>query len=212
MSVIFAVISAPAHRAPGKEPQRITPGLSTERIRLHQLASSVENKKKDKIPLRRRRLQGMGETSRTENLSQGPENPNFTATQIAQLATATVEQILANRPETNAPPDQQAEDQETARRSCPLEGGKGHGAPTCQLWKYPSEFRAERASLRPPRQEPPLLLGYFSARKARALEICDERKGRTDPSIYKPDLPLVERAHGSSAAHSPFLWGPSSLS
>ncbi|KZV39480.1 thioredoxin-like protein CITRX, chloroplastic-like [Dorcoceras hygrometricum] len=34
-------------------------------------------------------------------------------------------------------------------------------------------------------------------------------KGYTDPSTYTPDPSSVERAHGSSAAHSPFFWGPS---
>ncbi|KZV30614.1 hypothetical protein F511_44788 [Dorcoceras hygrometricum] len=37
-------------------------------------------------------------------------------------------------------------------------------------------------------------------------------KGYTDPSTYTPDPSSVERAHGSSAAHSPFFWGPSFLS
>ncbi|KZV20162.1 hypothetical protein F511_01019 [Dorcoceras hygrometricum] len=62
------------------------------------------------MPPRRSRLQETGETNRTENLSQGPENPNLTATQIAQLVVVTVEQILANRPDSNPPPDQQAEE------------------------------------------------------------------------------------------------------
>ncbi|KZV35746.1 hypothetical protein F511_30084 [Dorcoceras hygrometricum] len=34
-------------------------------------------------------------------------------------------------------------------------------------------------------------------------------KGYIDPSTYTPDPSSVERAHGSSAAHSPFFWGPS---
>ncbi|KZV32841.1 hypothetical protein F511_30347 [Dorcoceras hygrometricum] len=34
-------------------------------------------------------------------------------------------------------------------------------------------------------------------------------KGYIDPSTYTPDPSSVERAYGSSAAHSPFLWGPS---
>ncbi|KZV57284.1 hypothetical protein F511_33473 [Dorcoceras hygrometricum] len=37
-------------------------------------------------------------------------------------------------------------------------------------------------------------------------------KGSADSSNYTPDPSSVERAHGSSAAHSPFLWGPSLLS
>ncbi|KZV43924.1 hypothetical protein F511_35456 [Dorcoceras hygrometricum] len=37
-------------------------------------------------------------------------------------------------------------------------------------------------------------------------------KGFTDPSTYTPDPSSVERAHGSSVAHSPFFWGPSLLS
>ncbi|KZV52395.1 U-box domain-containing protein 36-like [Dorcoceras hygrometricum] len=38
------------------------------------------------------------------------------------------------------------------------------------------------------------------------------QQGYTDPSTYTPDPSSVERAHGSSAAHSPFLWGPSLFS
>ncbi|KZV55726.1 monooxygenase [Dorcoceras hygrometricum] len=38
------------------------------------------------------------------------------------------------------------------------------------------------------------------------------QQGYTDPSTYTPDPSSVERAHGSSAAHSPFFWGPSLLS
>ncbi|KZV33413.1 hypothetical protein F511_02173 [Dorcoceras hygrometricum] len=34
-------------------------------------------------------------------------------------------------------------------------------------------------------------------------------KGYIDPSTYTPDPSSVERAYGSSAAHSPFFWGPS---
>ncbi|KZV58059.1 myosin-7 [Dorcoceras hygrometricum] len=37
-------------------------------------------------------------------------------------------------------------------------------------------------------------------------------KGYIDQSTYTPDPSSVERAHGSSAAHSPFFWGPSLLS
>ncbi|KZV50472.1 hypothetical protein F511_34916 [Dorcoceras hygrometricum] len=62
------------------------------------------------MSLRRSRLQETGETSRTENVSQGCENPPLTAAQIAQLVAATVEQILANRPEANPLPDQQTEE------------------------------------------------------------------------------------------------------
>ncbi|KZV55106.1 integral membrane peroxisomal protein importer-2 family [Dorcoceras hygrometricum] len=62
------------------------------------------------MPPRRSILQETGETGCTENLSQGFENPNPTATQIAQLVAAIVEQILANRPGTNPQPDQQAEE------------------------------------------------------------------------------------------------------
>ncbi|KZV36073.1 hypothetical protein F511_25637 [Dorcoceras hygrometricum] len=35
------------------------------------------------------------------------------------------------------------------------------------------------------------------------------QQGYIDPSTYTPDPSSVERAYGSSAAHSPFLWGPS---
>ncbi|KZV53550.1 hypothetical protein F511_42254 [Dorcoceras hygrometricum] len=35
------------------------------------------------------------------------------------------------------------------------------------------------------------------------------KKGYIDPSTYTPDPSSVERAYGSLAAHSPFLWGPS---
>ncbi|KZT76725.1 hypothetical protein F511_46248 [Dorcoceras hygrometricum] len=38
------------------------------------------------------------------------------------------------------------------------------------------------------------------------------QQGYIDPSTYTPDPSSVERAHGSSAAHSPFFWGPSLLS
>ncbi|KZV41941.1 hypothetical protein F511_22056 [Dorcoceras hygrometricum] len=81
-----------------------------ERIWLHQLMPSVGNDKKDKMPPRRSRIQETGETSRTENLSQGPAKPNFTVAQIAQLVVATIEQILANWPDSNPPFDQQAEE------------------------------------------------------------------------------------------------------
>ncbi|KZV24663.1 hypothetical protein F511_35752 [Dorcoceras hygrometricum] len=62
------------------------------------------------MPPRRNRLQETGETSRTEDISQGCENPPLTAAQIAQLVAATVEQIMASRPGANPQPDQQAEE------------------------------------------------------------------------------------------------------
>ncbi|KZV55952.1 hypothetical protein F511_20062 [Dorcoceras hygrometricum] len=34
------------------------------------------------------------------------------------------------------------------------------------------------------------------------------QQGYIDPSNYTPDPSSVERAYGSSAVHSPFLWGP----
>ncbi|KZV58068.1 hypothetical protein F511_42441 [Dorcoceras hygrometricum] len=62
------------------------------------------------MPPKRTRAQGTGETSNTESTAQGSENPNLTAAQIAQLVAATMEQILANRPEAHPQPDQQAEE------------------------------------------------------------------------------------------------------
>ncbi|KZV35321.1 hypothetical protein F511_38943 [Dorcoceras hygrometricum] len=47
---------------------------------------------------------------------------------------------------------------------------------------------------------------------AKSLALWLMVKGYTDPSTYTPDPSSVERAHGSSAAHSPFFWGPSLLS
>ncbi|KZV50219.1 TMV resistance protein N-like [Dorcoceras hygrometricum] len=114
--MIFATRSAPAHRSSRKEPRVSHAGSregidspfahylsrrpdllssrggdssSAERIRLHHLASSVGNEKKDRMPPRRSRLQQTEEISRTENLSHDPENPNLTAAQIAQLLVAT---------------------------------------------------------------------------------------------------------------------------
>ncbi|KZV14133.1 hypothetical protein F511_44342 [Dorcoceras hygrometricum] len=62
------------------------------------------------MPPRRNRHQETGETSRTENISHGCENPPLTTAQIAQFVAATVEKILANRPEANPPLNQQAKD------------------------------------------------------------------------------------------------------
>ncbi|KZV55639.1 hypothetical protein F511_26803 [Dorcoceras hygrometricum] len=62
------------------------------------------------MPPKRSRAQGTGETSNTESTAQGSENPNLTTTQIAQLVAATVEQILANQPESHPPPDRQIEE------------------------------------------------------------------------------------------------------
>ncbi|KZV51825.1 hypothetical protein F511_11202 [Dorcoceras hygrometricum] len=84
--------------------------LSTKIIWLHQLASSVGNVEEYNMPPKRNRAQGTGETSRIESMSQGSENPNLTVAQIAELVATTVAQILANRPESHTPPDQQSEE------------------------------------------------------------------------------------------------------
>ncbi|KZT76917.1 hypothetical protein F511_46059 [Dorcoceras hygrometricum] len=59
---------------------------------------------------KRTRAQGTGETSRTESMSQGSENPSLTAAQIAELVATTVAQILADRPESHPSLDQQSEE------------------------------------------------------------------------------------------------------
>ncbi|KZV44739.1 hypothetical protein F511_37832 [Dorcoceras hygrometricum] len=46
--------------------------------------------KKDKMPPKRTRAQGTGETSNTESTAQGSENPTLTAVQIAELSNAIV--------------------------------------------------------------------------------------------------------------------------
>ncbi|KZV34333.1 hypothetical protein F511_37583 [Dorcoceras hygrometricum] len=55
------------------------------------------------MPPKRTRAQGTGETSHTQSLSLGSKNPSLTAEQIAQLIATTVEQILADRPESHPP-------------------------------------------------------------------------------------------------------------
>ncbi|KZV47856.1 hypothetical protein F511_38529 [Dorcoceras hygrometricum] len=62
------------------------------------------------MPPRRTRGRGNKETSRTENSSWSSENPSLTAAQIAELVATTVAQILAERSNSNPPPDQQAEE------------------------------------------------------------------------------------------------------
>ncbi|KZV35831.1 hypothetical protein F511_25544 [Dorcoceras hygrometricum] len=61
------------------------------------------------MPPKRTRAQGTGETSNTESTTQGSENHNLTAAQIAELVATTVAQILTNRPESQPSPDQQSE-------------------------------------------------------------------------------------------------------
>ncbi|KZV23754.1 hypothetical protein F511_13549 [Dorcoceras hygrometricum] len=48
----------------------------------------------------------------------------------------------------------------------------------------------------------------FTADHLHSMKTSEPRdqQGYTDPSIYTPDPSSVERAHGSSAAHSPFFW------
>ncbi|KZV23517.1 hypothetical protein F511_35082 [Dorcoceras hygrometricum] len=58
----------------------------------------------------KRRAQGTGEASNTESIAQGSENPNLNAEQITQLVATAVAQILAGRPESQPPPDQQSEE------------------------------------------------------------------------------------------------------
>ncbi|KZV26877.1 hypothetical protein F511_22438 [Dorcoceras hygrometricum] len=63
------------------------------------------------MPPKRTRTQGTtGETSRTESMTQGSENPNLTAEQIAELVATTVAQVLASRQESQPPSDQQSEE------------------------------------------------------------------------------------------------------
>ncbi|KZV14294.1 hypothetical protein F511_43757 [Dorcoceras hygrometricum] len=90
----------------------------------------------------RTRAQGTGETSGIESMSQGSENPNLTAAQIAQLVATTVEQILANQPESHPPPDQQSDEirklqEEIAR----LREERSSGPPPIPAWEV--SFSAE---------------------------------------------------------------------
>ncbi|KZV23259.1 hypothetical protein F511_17768 [Dorcoceras hygrometricum] len=56
------------------------------------------------MPPERKRFWETREDIGIENLYRGPKNMGLTAAQIAQLVTATVEQVLACRLETNSPP------------------------------------------------------------------------------------------------------------
>ncbi|KZV51710.1 hypothetical protein F511_13122 [Dorcoceras hygrometricum] len=62
------------------------------------------------MPPKRTTAQGTGETSNTESIAQGSENPTLTAAQIAELVATMVAQILANKPEPCRQSDQQSEE------------------------------------------------------------------------------------------------------
>ncbi|KZV35406.1 hypothetical protein F511_27909 [Dorcoceras hygrometricum] len=62
------------------------------------------------MPPKRKRAQGTGETSHTESIAHGLENPPLTAAQIVELVATTVAQVLASRPDSQPPPDQQTEE------------------------------------------------------------------------------------------------------
>ncbi|KZV49670.1 hypothetical protein F511_24138 [Dorcoceras hygrometricum] len=55
---------------------------------------------------------------------------------------------------------------------------------------------------------PALTADYLHSMKTSEPK-AQQVKGYIDPSTYTPDPSSVERAYGSSAAHSPFFWGPS---
>ncbi|KZV49164.1 acyl-CoA dehydrogenase-related protein [Dorcoceras hygrometricum] len=100
------------------------------------------------MPPKRSRAQGTRETSSTESMSQGSENPNLTAAQIAQLVAATVEQILENRPELHPPPDKKSQEASGGNRAA--KGGKklGTSSPTCSGVDWAVKMR-----IRPPEFE-----------------------------------------------------------
>ncbi|KZV53193.1 zinc ion binding protein [Dorcoceras hygrometricum] len=102
------------------------------------------------MPPKRSRVQGTGETTNMESISQRSENPNLTAAQIAQLVSTTVEQILANRPESHPPPDQQAEE-------------------VRKLWEEIARLREERSSVPPP----------LTTREILAIEEDDEQSKKS---------------------------------
>ncbi|KZV46829.1 hypothetical protein F511_33135 [Dorcoceras hygrometricum] len=94
------------------------------------------------MPPKRTRAQGTGETSNTKSMCQGSENPGLTVAQIAQLIANTVEQMLANRPESHPPPGQQDEEirklqEEIAR----LREERSTNQHRRQIGKYPSPPR-----------------------------------------------------------------------
>ncbi|KZV48426.1 hypothetical protein F511_37767 [Dorcoceras hygrometricum] len=62
------------------------------------------------MPPKRTRAQGTGETSHMESISQGSENPPLTAAQIVELVATTMAQVLASRPDSQPPLDQQTEE------------------------------------------------------------------------------------------------------
>ncbi|KZV56009.1 hypothetical protein F511_12708 [Dorcoceras hygrometricum] len=171
---------------------------SAEIIWLHQLVPSVGKryKKEYKMPPKRTRAQGTGETSRTESMSQGSENPSLTAAQIAELIATTGAHILADRPESHPPPDQQSEEIRKLREEI-------------------ARLREERSSAPPPlsAREVPFSAEVLAAELPQYFKFPNvgEYDGMRDPDEHLSrfeNAALLHKYVDLSSAESPHYFGP----
>ncbi|KZV47437.1 hypothetical protein F511_22513 [Dorcoceras hygrometricum] len=132
------------------------------------------------MPPRRTRGRGNRETSRTENSSQILENPSLTAAQIAELVATTVAQILAERSNSNPPPDQQAEELRRLREEIAnLREEREYNTQSICFWKF--GLQCPTSPLLSPRKVPLEDLIYTSCTDP----IPQPAAART-PRLYQP--------------------------